>query len=71
MTFVLIVSLPQMIAFSALDGESIFLIRDYVNELLVYVAHRHHYYLYYLTSFVAGWQRNVDAYSSRNTLPLV
>ncbi|KAL9713705.1 Esa1p-associated factor [Leucoagaricus gongylophorus] len=34
----MIVSLPQMIAFSALDGESIFLIRDYVNELLVWMA---------------------------------
>ncbi|KAJ3576986.1 hypothetical protein NP233_g20 [Leucocoprinus birnbaumii] len=30
----MIVSLPQMIAFSTLDAESIFLIRDYVNELL-------------------------------------
>lgn len=30
----MIVSLPQMIAFSSLDAESVFLIRDYVNELL-------------------------------------
>jgi len=43
-----------MIAFSALDGESIFLIRDYVNELLVYVAHRHHYYLV-LSNLLCSW----------------
>jgi len=34
-TFCPPVSLPQMIAFSALDAESILLLRDYINELLV------------------------------------
>ncbi|KXN88034.1 Chromatin modification-related protein EAF3 [Leucoagaricus sp. SymC.cos] len=34
----MLVSLPQMIAFSTLDAESIYLIRDYVNELLIWMA---------------------------------
>ena len=70
MIFVPPVSLPQMIAFSALDGESIFLLRDYINELLLYVVHRDIHRSYCLTSFVAGWPRNADAYSSQNTHPL-
>ena len=31
------VSLPQMVASSSMDGESVALLRDYVNELLQYV----------------------------------
>ncbi|KAG6919921.1 hypothetical protein DXG01_013270 [Tephrocybe rancida] len=34
----MIVSLPGMIASSSLDAESVILVRDYVNELLEYVA---------------------------------
>lgn len=33
-----LVSLPQMIATTSLDSESVLLIRDYVNELMVYAA---------------------------------
>ena len=31
------VSLPQMVASSTMDGESVILVRDYVNELLSWV----------------------------------
>jgi len=58
-----------MIAFSALDGESIFLLRDYINELLVYVVHRHVPLL--SDSFAAGWPANADACFSASTCPPV
>ena len=32
-----VVSMPQMVASSSMDGESVGLLRDYVNELLQYV----------------------------------
>lgn len=36
-----LVSLPGMIANSTLDPESVGLVRDYVNELLLYAASAH------------------------------
>ncbi|EKM74705.1 hypothetical protein AGABI1DRAFT_80803 [Agaricus bisporus var. burnettii JB137-S8] len=42
----MLVSLPQMIACSTLDTESVYLIRDYVNELLVWMGNeREHLFL--------------------------
>ena len=32
------VSLPQMVGSSSMDGESVVLLRDYVNELLQYAS---------------------------------
>jgi len=34
----MLVSLPQMIAHSSLDAESVNILRDYANELLVYMV---------------------------------
>lgn len=33
-----LVSLPQMVSSSTMDAESVGLVRDYVNELLMYVV---------------------------------
>lgn len=35
-----LVSLPNMVASSTMDPESVGLVRDYVNELMAYVFHR-------------------------------
>ncbi|KZT01680.1 MRG-domain-containing protein [Laetiporus sulphureus 93-53] len=38
----MLVSLPQMVASSSMDNESVGLVRDYVNELMVYMAKEQH-----------------------------
>ena len=63
----ILVSLPQMIATTSLDPESVQIIRDYSNELLLYSPCL---FLFCVVSdllFVDGWCRKKDEYSSKNT----
>jgi hypothetical protein len=64
------VSLPQMVATSTMDPESVSLVRDYVNELLLCVLALRPFGL--CADFLAGgWYRNGTGCSFVNTKALL